>query len=478
MKDRSPFFAACCFAATALCLGLTGCDASESRARDALADYQAALAAGDARAAKIALVELVTADDDNAEYWAELGKAHIQSGAYNDAYYAFTRAYELDRSDTTALSTLTQLALLSGNIDLAEDHAQKLELLAPAHPAVKLTYGYVALRRSNLDEADRQVDQLLAEFPREPSANLLKARVLLARERNDEAVKLLETQTRGMPSDIGSWKALISLHERSRNWSGVTVAASRLAILNPKDTDVAFTAIDAAFRANDIEAALRQSEPFLRPDAPSGHVESVLSIWAERWNTPQSINRVRELSRSAGPHQALAYATYFNSVGQPRDAAAMLGGAPQLPIKKMNLSTNAAIAESLSLLGQHAQAKRLFDQILAREPDHVYALRGRINLELRSGRARAAIKDAQRLVSVVPKSARDRLLLARVYSAAGDQRQVDRTLWDAFHEIPANLMLYETLRAHVSRSGGSEAAARVDAEFRQQEDVDLSREFI
>jgi predicted Zn-dependent protease len=479
MKDRRPFFAACCFAATALSLMLTGCDSSESRARQALADYQAASAAGDLRAARIALLQLVAAEDDNSSNWQELGKVQIQLGSYSDAYYAFTRAYELDKSNPQLLSSLTQLALLSGNIDVAEDHAQKLELLAPDHPAVKLTYGYVALRRGDFDRADQQADQLLVEFPREPSANLLKARILLGRDKNQEAIKLLETQTQGMPTDVGSWKALMALYERYRNWGGVTQVATKLASLNPKDTEVAFKAVDAAFRGNNVEAALRGSEPFLSPDSPPSHVESVLTIWAERWRTPQALERVRELSRSSSPQQSLAYATYFNSVGQPDDAAALLGGgAPRLPVSQMNLSSNAVIAVSLALKGEVSQAKTLFDQILAKEPDHVYALRGRINLKINTGAARPAITDAQRLVSVLPRSARDRLLLAHAYSAAGDQRQVDRTLWDAFHEIPANLRLYEALRTHVEGSGGPEATARVDAEFEQQQDTDLSREFI
>ena len=93
------------------------------------------------------------------------------------------------------------------------------------------------------------------------------------------------------------------------------------------------------------------------------------------------------------------------------------------------------------------------------------------------GAAKAAITDAQRLVSVSPRSARDRLLLARAYTAAGEKRQVDRTLWDAFHEIPADFLLYETLGAHVVKSRGAEAAASVDAEFQQQQDVELYRNF-
>ena len=478
MKVRGPFFAACCIAATALGLALSGCNSRENQAQAALNEYQAAAAAGDLAGSRRALLKLVGAKDDNPDYWERLGRVQVELGAFRDAYYAFTRAHELDRSNVVALSNLTQLALMSGDVDAAEDHADKLALLEPDHPATKLAYAHAALRRSNFDEADRQLDQLLQASPREPSANLLKARVLLGRGKRDEAVRLLEAQTSGRPDDAGSWNALMVLHERNRNWPGVQLAASRLAGLRPGETKTALAAIDAAFRHNDIPAALRGSERFLRPDASPDDVGAALTIWAERWKSPAALEESRKRSKTAGPQQALAYATYFNMAGSPDDAAALLGGGrPQLPVTVANLSSNSLIAETLALRGQYREAKRLFDAVLAMEPDHVHALRGRINLEIRMGAARAAIKDGQRLVSISPRSARDRLLLARAFAAAEEQRQVDRTLWDAFHEIPADLLLYETLRAHVAKTGGAEAAARVDAEFQHQQDVDLFRDF-
>ena len=140
--------------------------------------------------------------------------------------------------------------------------------------------------------------------------------------------------------------------------------------------------------------------------------------------------------------------------------------------------TNAIIADSLAQSGRAREAKQLFDTILLREPDHVYALRARINLEIRSGMAKAAISDAQRLVSVLPKSARDRLLLAKAYAAAGDGRQFDRTLWDAFHEIRGNRRIYEVLRAHVAKTDGPDAVSGIDDEYRHQLDAELIQEFI
>ena len=478
MKVRSPFFAACCIAATALLLPLSGCNSREDQAQAALSEYQAAAAAGDLIASRKALLELVGAEDDNPEYWQQLGKVQVELGAFNDAYYAFSRAHELDRGNVEALAALAQLALSSGNVDAAKDHADKLALLQPDSPVIKLAYGFMALKRTDLDEADRQVDPLLEAYPRDPNANLLKARILVARGKREDAVRLLQAQTSGKPDDAGAWKALMGLHQRDRDWPGVQLAASRLASLKPNDTEAALAAIDAAFRRNDVSAGLRGSQQFLRPDASPEDLGAVLTIWAERWKTPAALDAARKLSRAAAPQHLLPYATYFNMAGSPDDAAALLGGGqPQMPLTAGNMSLNSLIAETLTLRGQYREAKRVFDAVLAREPDHVHALRGRINLEIRMGAARAAVTDAQRLVSVSPRSARERLLLARAFGAAGDQRQLDRTLWDAFHEIPANFLLYDALRAHVVKSGGSEAAARVDSEFRQQQDVDLARDF-
>src|SRR5438309_8117188 len=86
-----------------------GCSSSDARARDAMSAYQAASATGDLVSEREALLKVVQAIDDVAEYWADLGKVETAMGDYNGAYYAFGRAYELDRSDVDVLRLLTQL---------------------------------------------------------------------------------------------------------------------------------------------------------------------------------------------------------------------------------------------------------------------------------------------------------------------------------------------------------------------------------
>jgi predicted Zn-dependent protease len=207
-------------------------------------------------------------------------------------------------------------------------------------------------------------------------------------------------------------------------------------------------------------------------------VDRVLTLWAEHWRGNASIAETRRLAAVAGIHQQLAYATFFNAAGAPDSAAALVGGAPQLPVARSNSSINAIFARSQALLGKTAEAKQLYDAVLRFEPDHVYALRGRADLYLATGRPKAAIRDAQRLVSIAPKSAQDRLLLARAYASAGDRRQLERTLWDAFHEIPGDRAVYKALRSQMLASSGADAARRVTDEFQQQRNVALDREFV
>src|SRR5215211_5052085 len=106
MKVKGSIFAVCCFAATAFSLALTACNSADSKAREAFNDYQTASAAGDLNAGRIALLKAVAAKDDDAAYWEELGKVQVELGAYADAYYAFTRAHELDKSNVSILGTL------------------------------------------------------------------------------------------------------------------------------------------------------------------------------------------------------------------------------------------------------------------------------------------------------------------------------------------------------------------------------------
>src|SRR5919112_4573293 len=181
-----------------------GCSSADSRAKAALVEYQSAAASNDMLGARKALLQLVQAKDDVADYWAELGRVQASMGAYGDAYYAFTRAYELNRSNPDLLRALTQIALRSGDLGTAQARAQELEVLAPGDPWVKLTKGWAAVGETRFDQALQTADQLLVDNPLDPVASLLKARSLYGLGREDEAIEFLNKHLQAIPTDAGS----------------------------------------------------------------------------------------------------------------------------------------------------------------------------------------------------------------------------------------------------------------------------------
>jgi predicted Zn-dependent protease len=451
-----------------------GCNSSTRRANAALGEYQSAEAANDLYGARQALLKLVGAKDDVPDYWSELGKVEAQLGQYNDAYYAFTRAYELNRSDPELLRSLTELALRSGDVSLAQSHARELAVVAPGDPWVKLADGWAAFAQSHFDDAIKAADAMIATSPYDSAAKTLKARSLLGLNRQDDAINLLNEQVKVQPSDAASFMLLAKIYDDRNDWPKVLEAERHVASLAPEDRDNALLLIEAALRTGAIADARQASSRLLQPDADPDLISAVLQRWSDYWPSPQRIADARTFAeRANGQERKLIYAAFLNRVGSPGDALRLASAQASLPVEANNAEANAIVADALSRSGNIAAAKSRFDAVIAFDPGNATALRGRAELELRTGNGGAAIQDAQKLVTVLPTSSDDRLLLARAYSTAGNSEWAQRTLWSAFQDIPADEHILAALKS--TRNGNSEGLNELQAEFERQRSAKLNR---
>jgi tetratricopeptide (TPR) repeat protein len=455
---------------------LSGCERYRSwQARRAYSNYEAAAASGDLVRAKFALAALVKVDEDVPEYWVELGKTELQLGEYGKAYDAFARAHELDRTNVQILAALTQLALTGGHVDMAYEHARSLALLAPDNPAVTLVRSYRAFQSGELDDADTHIDKLLAETPNDSNAKLLKAHILIARDRNDDAIALLEAQHRAVPDDRSALRGLAALYRSRDDWRNVARVEFDLHRLSPGDSTILRSLVEALLRGGDIANARRASGPLLSADAKV--VDATLLSWASYAPGGRPMPDALSLAQTSTGDTRVAFANYFNSIGKPTVAAALLGG-PQLPVSPANARLNAVIALSIALQGRTSDAKQLFDCVLQAEPDQLDALRGRSTLESRVGMARAAVVDAQRLVSASPKTGQDRLLLAHAFLAAGNKREMIRTLWQAFQDLPEDERILAALKSALVSTGDLDGVRRLNDEFADQRKAKLVKDLV
>jgi predicted Zn-dependent protease len=456
---------------------LPACSSPDARAQDALGSYQAAAAANDLVGARKALLELVRAKDDVPDYWVELGKFDASTGDYNSAYYAFTRAYELDRNNVDVLRAVTQLALRAGDLGSAESHAEELASVAPDDPWPKLTKGWAAISESHFDQAIGAADSILANAPYDPSATVLKARALIGLNQQGEATDLLIRQTQAQPSDSGSLQMLARVYQRQGDWPKLVGVAQRVTQLLPTDQSNALLLIEAAFRSGNVTVGRGESLRVLRSNVSPGLVSSVLDLWADYWPSPQRLEDAKSLGAQAqGLQQKLAYAAFLSREGSPADAVRLTSAAATLPVDAKSAEANAVLADAWWRLGNYAPAKNRLDAVLAFDPGNASALRARAELELRTGQAPAAVIDAQKLVTVLPNSAPDRLLLARSFAAAGKENWANRTLWTAFQDIPGDESIYAALA--MTKKGDPDGARDLREEFDRQRDAKLGRGYV
>jgi tetratricopeptide (TPR) repeat protein len=462
-------------AAGALFLG--GCSLFESRTVHAYNQYQAALAAGDLNRAHVALIKLVAADEDEPDYWVELGKLELRLGDYAGAYQALSRAHELDRNNVEVLATLTQFALASRQIEVADEQARMLALLSPDNPVVSLVRGYVALKAGNLDKADAEAQGLIARNPNDSSAKLLEARVLIARYRIDDAIALLEEQFQSTPDDLGAARELVSLYRSKEDWRALARVHYALYKLVPGRNDVSVELVESLMRSGQIEAAGAIARPMLSGAANPRLVEQLLDDWANYAPSGTVLPDAGRLAQASNGDARVSFASYFNRIGKPKAARALLGN-PHTPVTPANARWNAVYAQALDAMRQSAQALNLYDQVLQAEPDQVDALKGRSLLFARMGRGRQAIADAQRLVSAEPNSGRDRLILAEVFTAAGKPNEARRTLWDAFQDLPNDDRVFAALKRLLLSKGDLDGARRLDDERVDHRYQTLSQESV
>ena len=455
---------------------LSGCDNRQERASEAFSRYQAASASGDLAASRRALLELVAVDDDVATYWVELGRVNLELADFGAAYGAFVRAYELDRANPMILAALTQLALRSGNLDKAQEHARQLELVAPTDPAVRLTYGYVALRRGDFDGAREQAATILAATPYDPSARVLQSRILLQSGTPDEAMALLREQVRLQPSDAIGLRALLAIYELRERWSDAAATARALHELQPEDRELRVRLSDNELRAGHVQAALADTAAALKSASPR-EIDQLLGPWLATGHEQAVVPEAIRSARMAQPDRQVAFARFLLAARQPKEVALLLRGTATLPARLSNLSANALYGEALAQIGSPGAGLERLNGVLAVDPGHLDALRGRSELRSRQSEHKGAIEDAQKLVAANRGSSQARLTLFHAYVAADRNDDARRTLWDAFHDIPANRKIYDVLTVVVQKTNGPTAARRLAEEFDDQRNVELIRSF-
>ena len=455
--------------ALAMLVLLAGCRSPEDRAAKFAAMYEAAIAGNDPYMARLAMQKAVSYQDSNPDYWQSLGSVQLTLGDYSGAFNAYMRANELDRSNPTVLQALADLAVVGGHTDEAQRYAKQVLLLRPDDLAPQTTLGFVALRNRNYDEALHRADKVLAGRPDDSNATILKARALAGPGEADAALALLRGYVAGHPSDTAALDALGDISGRFGNLAGQKDAQQRELALRPKDLRLRVNYARTLYRLGERDAAHDLTFPMASSGKHDGLLIDILGLWLRYGPRDRALAEVRQLAPQASTADKMRYAYFLMLAGVPAEAEALLAPLVSLPVTAANAAPLALLAQTQAMQGRDDDALKLLNAVLGFDEGNIVALRARADLYLRIGRGRPAVFDAQRLVASKPRSADDRVRLARAYQLAGQPQLAENTYRAAIQDIGgADPVLFGGLRRFLVKAGRKSELSEVEQQFVEQ----------
>lgn len=467
MPARSPGMLASFAMAATMAVAACAAAADDEVAR-ARGEYQAAMIAGDLPAARGAMLRAVQAKDDDAGLWVDLGRAQLGLGDVSGAYYAYSRATELDRTNVEALQILADVSVLARKPREAERYADQILLLQPDAPGPLLTKGFVDLARNRPDDAARKADAVLAMRPFDAGASILKARALSANGRFAEAAELLEAQVAAKGPDKNVLSTTLGLYRRGGDGPAVLRTLARLAAIDPANPERALDHAAELYRAGDAGAARAIATRLADASPPPERLGRILSLWSAHEDREQAARNVEASAGRASPAARVQYADFLVRAGRPARAQDILRDQAGLPISSANADAVAVFAAARAGRGDVRGALPMLDAVLRFDPGNDLALRARVDLDLAAGRSDRTLADARKLTIANPQSASDRIRLARCYALRGNRSLAETTYWTAFSEIPGDALLYETFRTFLAKSNRPEAVARLTRRYAEQ----------
>jgi tetratricopeptide (TPR) repeat protein len=266
------------------------------------------------------------------------------------------------------------------------------------------------------------------------------------------------------------------MYQLREQWSDAAWAARRLLIWQPKDQNTRAQLIESELRAGRTQVALADTAAGLAV-ANEHEIERLLEPWVIQKSESRAADTVANIARGASGQRRIAMARFLTLAHHPPEVLELMRVAATLPVKVPNATQNALYGAALAQTGQTAAAFERLDQVISLDSANADALRARAELRSRLGHHKAAIEDAQKLVASDRKSSSARLLMAQIQVAAGDPDGARRTLWDAFHDIPADRSIYGQLRRLVARLEGGQSVERLAQEFNDQRTEEITRGF-
>jgi len=445
------------------------------RVRLLLAASEARL--GQTERARDALSPLATAELEDTQMLAEIGRTALQLGDGALGARFLQRAVQQDPDDSAARVQLASVLMQSGETDRAIEELGAAAALDDQDDSADLLLIRTLMERGDYDQALQAIDRLAAKDPEAGRPLVLRGMVRLLQGDSAAARQQFETALEREGAVVAARHGLATLEARAGNMDAARAQFEAALEQEPENlaTQLALGAL--AQRGGDAEGSL----DWLRQAAES-HPD----------NAQAQLVYARALAGNGQPEQALEQVTRAREPLPEQPQLLALKGALELRLERLD-AAEASFTELAGLAPQSAQphvalarvhaarddadaTRSALEAALERNADSGAALLALSRLEARTGNGERAVELARRLRELVPEALEPYTALAQAQLAAGSTEAALATLKEARSAFPdSGETALQLARLQAATGDGEAARQTLEARVEEAPDDALAR---
>lgn len=353
----------------------------------------------------------------------EKGNLHASQNKFPEAIIEYRRAIQKDpRLGEARLQLAFAYASTGDGVNALREYVRAADLLPDNHDAQKKAGAFMLLA-NQFNDAQALALRMQKRDPNDVDAQVLLANALAGLKDVDGAVSAFEKAIEMEPNRSSTYSELGSVRLVSGNKEAAEQAFRKAIEIDPNSAVAHLSLANFLWSANDLQQAEQELHRTLELEPKNLTANRAMAMFYMVNNRAEAAEPHLKIVAEGipGPEPKYVLAEYYVRLGRVDDARATL--TPLLKDDKVFVGASVRLARIEVIAKKNAEAHRLIEAVLAREPKNPEALITRGKLYLTEGNTINALSTLQTAVEANPRSVDAQLALAETYVLRGQVKE-------------------------------------------------------